>query len=109
MVSNSLPLASIITPVYNGAKYLDQLIVCVRDQDYPAIEHIIDDDSTDDNATVAILNKYPRLRTYETLGMAVRSLKKLNIYKFLLLMGGIEYEMLWFLNFIRHVMHKVSL
>ncbi len=89
MVSNSLPLASIITPVYNGAKYLDKLIVCVRDQDYPAIEHIIiDDDSTDDNATVAILNKYPRLRTYETLGMAVRSLKKLNIYKFLLFMAG---------------------
>ena len=89
MVSNSLLLASIITPVYNGAKYLDKLIVSVRDQDYPAIVHIIiDDDSTDDNATVAILNKYPRLRTYETLGMAVRSLKKLNIYKFSLFMVG---------------------
>jgi glycosyltransferase involved in cell wall biosynthesis len=63
MDARSTPLVSIITPVYNGANYLDELIASVRDQDYPAIEHlIIDDGSTDDGATVAILKKYPHLR-----------------------------------------------
>jgi glycosyltransferase involved in cell wall biosynthesis len=58
-----LPLVSIITPVYNGAKYLDDLIRSVQTQDYPNIEHIIiDDGSQDDGATVAVLRKYPHLR-----------------------------------------------
>ena len=57
------PLISIITPVYNGAAYLDELIVSVLEQDYPYIEHIIIDDGSNDNgATVAILKKYPHLR-----------------------------------------------
>ncbi len=57
------PFVSIITPVYNGAKYLKKLIESVQMQDYHNIEHIIiDDDSTDDGATVAILRKYPHLR-----------------------------------------------
>jgi glycosyltransferase involved in cell wall biosynthesis len=57
------PLVSIITTVYNSAKYLDDLIRSVQTQDYPNIEHIIiDDGSTDDGATVAVLKKYPHLR-----------------------------------------------
>lgn len=57
------PLVSIITPVYNGSEYLDELISSVQQQDYPHIEHIIiDDGSTDDGATVAILKRYPHLR-----------------------------------------------
>ena len=67
----SPPLVSIITPVYNGAAYLDQLIVSVRDQDHPSIEHIIIDDGSNDNgATIAILKKYPHLRWWsrENLG-----------------------------------------
>lgn len=63
MNSDSLPLVSIITPVYNGAEYLDNLIQSVLQQDYPNIEHlIIDDGSQDDGATVATLQKYPHLR-----------------------------------------------
>lgn len=59
----STPLVSIITPVYNGAAYLDDLIMSVRDQDYLSIEHIIIDDGSNDNgATIAILKKYPHLR-----------------------------------------------
>lgn len=60
---NTSPVVSIITPVYNGSKYLEDLIQSVLNQSYPNIEHIIiDDGSEDDGATVAILRKYPHLR-----------------------------------------------
>jgi|APSaa5957512622_1039677.scaffolds.fasta_scaffold41077_2 glycosyltransferase involved in cell wall biosynthesis len=63
MEMNAQPLVSIITPVYNGAEYLDELIQSVLRQDYPNIEHlIIDDGSQDDGATVSVLKKYPHLR-----------------------------------------------
>ena len=62
-INDKQPLISIITPVYNGANYLDELIQSVLEQDYPHIEHIIIDDGSNDNgATVAILKKYPYLR-----------------------------------------------
>lgn len=61
MIEN--PLISIITPVYNGAKYLPDLIESVLAQTYSHYEHIIiDDGSTDDGATVEVLKKYPHLR-----------------------------------------------
>jgi glycosyltransferase involved in cell wall biosynthesis len=54
---------SIITPVYNGSKYLEELIKSVREQDYPRIEHIIIDDGSKDNgATVDILKHHSHLR-----------------------------------------------
>ncbi|MDR3691630.1 MAG: glycosyltransferase family 2 protein [Fimbriimonas sp.] len=57
------PLVSIVTPVYNGSNFIEELIVSVRDQTYPNIEHIIiDDGSTDGGKTVEILKKYPHLR-----------------------------------------------
>ena len=34
------PLISIITPVFNGIKYLEICIQSVLNQDYPYIEHI---------------------------------------------------------------------
>lgn len=62
MVVSTSPLVSIITPVYNGSKYLEELIQSVQEQDYPKIEHlIIDDGSQDNGATVEILRKYPHL------------------------------------------------
>ncbi|MBE3118290.1 MAG: glycosyltransferase, partial [Candidatus Atribacteria bacterium] len=61
--SDVLPLVSIITPVYNGAAFIEELILSVQRQDYPNIEHIIiDDGSRDDGATIAILKRYPHLR-----------------------------------------------
>lgn len=58
-----LPLVSIITPVYNGAKYLDTLIISVLNQSYSRVEHLIIDDGSDDQgATKQILGKYPHLR-----------------------------------------------
>ncbi len=61
-MSDNLPLVSIVTPVYNGARFLDDLILSVKNQDYPSFEHIIvDDGSKDDGATVEVLKKYPHL------------------------------------------------
>lgn len=60
---DSKPLISIITPVCNGAAHIASLIESVRQQSYPHIEHIIiDDDSTDDGATIEVLKSYPHLR-----------------------------------------------
>ena len=51
-----------------------------------------------------------KLRTRDTLEMAVRSLKKMNFPKFAYYSWrGIEYDPLWFLNFTRRVIHKESL
>lgn len=62
-MNSELPLVSIVTPVYNGADYLDDLIESVAAQDYPNIEHIIiDDGSNDEGETVDILKRYPHLR-----------------------------------------------
>lgn len=58
-----LPLVSIITPVYNGSQYIEELILSVKTQNYPRVEHIIiDDGSQDGGATVAILTRYPHLK-----------------------------------------------
>jgi alpha-1,6-rhamnosyltransferase len=57
------PLVSIVTPTFNSARYLDDLLRSVEAQDYPRIEHIvIDDGSTDDGATVALLRRHPNVR-----------------------------------------------
>ena len=58
-----LPLVSIITPVYNGSQYIEELFLSVKTQNYPRVEHIIiDDGSQDGGATVAILTRYPHLK-----------------------------------------------
>ena len=63
MALTTKPLVSIITPIHNGAEYLEELIQSVLRQDYSDIEHlIIDDGSQDDEATLAILRRYPHLR-----------------------------------------------
>lgn len=57
------PLISIITPAYNAASFLEPLIESVRRQTERRVEHIIiDDGSTDGDATVAVLRRYPHLR-----------------------------------------------
>lgn len=62
MFTKTIPIISIITPVYNGSEYLEEHIQSVLQQDYPFIEHIIiDDGSNDDGKTIAILKKYPHL------------------------------------------------
>lgn len=49
----ALPLISIIIPVYNAAKFLDQAITSCLKQDYPHLEIIlINDGSTDDSKNI---------------------------------------------------------
>jgi glycosyltransferase involved in cell wall biosynthesis len=53
----SSPLISVLTPILNGAKYLEACISSVLQQNYANIEHIfVDGGSTD--KTLEILTKY---------------------------------------------------
>ena len=51
---------SVITPSLDSARFLEQAIQSVRDQDYQAVEHIIVDGGSSDE-TVEILKKNPHL------------------------------------------------
>ena len=51
------PLVSIITPVFNGIKYLETCIQSVLNQSYPYVEHVIVDGGSTDG-TVDVLSSY---------------------------------------------------
>lgn len=53
----NLPLVSIITVVYNGAKHLEQTITSVLNQSYKNIEYIVIDGGSTDS-TVDIIKQY---------------------------------------------------
>lgn len=55
-ISNQ-PLISIITPCFNSERYITECIESVVNQDYPNVEHIIQDGSSTDK-TIDILKKY---------------------------------------------------
>ncbi|NIV53907.1 MAG: glycosyltransferase, partial [Gammaproteobacteria bacterium] len=68
MTGNREPFVSVVTPVYNGAKFLPECIESVLAQSYTNWEYIVvNNKSTDD--TLAIAEDYarrdPRVRVHD--------------------------------------------
>src|SRR5580700_5420680 len=64
-----MPLVSIITPVYNAARWLRETLDCVRAQTLTDWEHmLVDDGSTDDSVAVieAAVREDKRFRLIRT-------------------------------------------
>lgn len=47
--TGAAPLAAIITPVYNGAAFLEETMVCVQAQTYANLVHVVLDNASTDN------------------------------------------------------------
>lgn len=66
LVNTEKPLVSIITPFYNGGKYIRQTCHCVLDQTFPYFEWIIVDDGSTNAEDLKILQEIstldPRIR-----------------------------------------------
>src|ERR1700739_1974354 len=60
---NGIPLVSVITVVYNGAKFIEQAIQSVLNQSYKNIEYIVIDGGSNDG-TVDIIKKYDKQINY---------------------------------------------
>ena len=58
------PLVSIITPVYNGEKYLEETLLSVFSQTYKHWELIVVDDGSTTDACAKICQKYPDKLNY---------------------------------------------
>lgn len=54
---STIPLVAIVTPVYNGAKYLAETMDCVQLLDYPNLIHVVLDNASTD-ATPEIICRY---------------------------------------------------
>lgn len=59
--SSSPPLVAIVTPVYNGEKYLTETMECVQALAYPNLVHVILDNASTD-ATPEIIKTYSKGR-----------------------------------------------
>ena len=62
--NKELPLTSIITPVFNNEKYIEQVIKSVINQDYENIEFILLDDGSSDGSS-DIIKKYENHVIYD--------------------------------------------
>lgn len=56
-LKNNFPLVAVLTPVFNGARYLDETMQCVQVSDYPNLIHVLLDNASTD-VTPAIIEHY---------------------------------------------------
>lgn len=56
---NDLPLVAIVTPVFNGAAFLQEAMDSVQAQSYPAIVHIVLDNASTDGTAAILRNLRP--------------------------------------------------
>lgn len=100
--------------IYQYRQHASSMTFDITDQKLQRIidEHIIMTGAYLEQKSLPIeaRNLIRKLRTRDTLEMAVRSLKKMNFPKFAYYSWrGIEYGPLWFQNFTRRVIHKEPL
>lgn len=50
---SAAPLVTVVIPVYNGEKYLDQALVSALSQDYPRVEVLVVDDGSENAQAIA--------------------------------------------------------
>jgi len=62
LLNNTMPLVSVVMPVYNVEQYIEQAVWSVLDQTYGNIELIIVDDQSPDNSIELIKQKYNDVR-----------------------------------------------
>jgi len=65
MPATSEPEVTIVTPCLNAARFLEQTILSVLDQDYPRIEYVVMDGGSTDG-TIEILRKYGHALHWES-------------------------------------------
>ncbi|MFX0201391.1 MAG: glycosyltransferase family 2 protein [Candidatus Hodarchaeota archaeon] len=59
MISDDVPLVSIVTPSYNQGLFIEATLLSIKNQDYPKLEHVVIDGGSSDN-TIEILKNYER-------------------------------------------------
>ncbi len=73
---NNLPLVSIITPVYNRSKYVEETMRSILDQDYDNLEYILIDDGSTDNSSEVV---HKVIATYKNTKKRIYFFKQKNI------------------------------